>query len=96
MLATSGLDHDVKIWVPSCEDPKFDVKLLQKVCLVLYYRKSRRFQHIFLKLMRQNVVERERDRRNEPEYLDSQMLWYIMSRMRRAARRVSQCERIFV
>jgi len=71
ILATSGLDHDVKIWVPSCEEPKFDVKLLQKT-------------------IRQNNVERERDRRNEPEYLDSQMLWYIMSRMRRAARRAQQ------
>jgi len=71
ILATSGLDHDVKIWVPSCEDPKFDVKQLRK-------------------LMRQNVRERERDQRNEPEFIDSQMLWYIMSRMRRAARRAQQ------
>lgn len=34
ILATSGLDDDIKIWVPSCENEP-DLSKLRKVSLIL-------------------------------------------------------------
>lgn len=39
ILATSGLDCDVKVWAPSCEDPPSlqkieNVPLIEKVCVI--------------------------------------------------------------
>jgi len=46
-----------------------------------------------MQVMKKNAREREEER-NEPEVIDSQMLWLLMHTLRRnAARRVSCCHR---
>ncbi|GAB6027403.1 DDB1- and CUL4-associated factor 8 [Chamberlinius hualienensis] len=67
ILATSGLDDDIKIWVPSCEKPP-KLKGLRSV-------------------MKTNRREREEERRQEPDTIDGQMLWFLMHHLRRNARR---------
>lgn len=36
LLATSGIDHDIKLWTPVLEDPTFDVEAANKVRENLY------------------------------------------------------------
>uniref|UniRef100_A0A915J6R3 DDB1- and CUL4-associated factor 8 n=1 Tax=Romanomermis culicivorax TaxID=13658 RepID=A0A915J6R3_ROMCU len=68
ILATSGLDHDVKIWVPSNECPKFERELLKK-------------------LISSNTRCRDDDRQeSENGFVDADMLWSMISRMRRMRR----------
>jgi len=46
---------------------------------------------VLLQVIKKNAREREEER-NEPEVIDSQMLWLLMHTLRRnAARRVSRC-----
>lgn len=91
-LATSGLDHDVKIWVPSNEDPKYDKKLLSKV--FFYYKtfskRCKIFYRSFLQLVKRNARDREVDRRRDSDMIDSHMLYLLLSRMRRNNRRVTK------
>lgn len=46
VLATSGLDDDIKIWVPSCENEP-DLTALRKVCLKLLGY----FKYIFYEIL---------------------------------------------
>ena len=66
-LATSGLDHDVKIWQPIQHDPTKLDGLKQ--------------------LMRKNRREREEERISEPDMIDGHMMWVLLQRLRRSARR---------
>lgn len=69
LLATSGLDSDVKLWMPTASQPP-SMSTLQRV-------------------IKKNAREREEER-NEPEVIDSQMLWLLMHTLRRnAARRAA-------
>lgn len=50
VLATSGLDDDIKIWVPSCEDPP-DLSNLKSVCIFIHFN---RLAHFVAKGLRRN------------------------------------------
>lgn len=41
LLATSGIDHDIKLWAPICEEAAFDTKMADDVS---------KFYHSLLKL----------------------------------------------
>lgn len=69
MMATSGLDNDVKLWMPTSEEPS-QMKDLAKV-------------------IKKNKKEREMER-SEPDLIDSQMLWFLMHRLRRSAAGVTE------
>lgn len=71
MLATSGLDNDVKLWLPTAEKPS-DMEGLAKV-------------------IKKNKKNRENER-NEPDIIDSEMLWFLMHRLRRSAARFEDDE----
>jgi WD repeat-containing protein 42A len=69
LLATSGLDNDVKFWLPVAQEPA-TLDNLSKV-------------------VKKNQKDRENER-NEPDVIDSQMLWFLMHTLRRnAARRAA-------
>lgn len=36
MLATSGIDHDVKLWAPVGEGSQFDQSLADEVCCLMF------------------------------------------------------------
>lgn len=69
VMATSGLDSDVKIWVPSREEPNSMPELKKTVT--------------------NNMKRRKRDHRLEgsSDFIDGQMLWFLMRQLRRRARR---------
>ncbi|XP_014662843.1 PREDICTED: DDB1- and CUL4-associated factor 8-like [Priapulus caudatus] len=74
VLATSGLDNDIKVWVPSLEEanPMSELKLT----------------------VERNLKRRKRDHRLEgsSDFIDGQMLWFLMRQLRRRARRQAGVE----
>ncbi|XP_033176020.1 DDB1- and CUL4-associated factor 8 isoform X5 [Bombus impatiens] len=72
ILATSGLDCDVKVWAPSCEDPPS----LQKIENVPLIEKCVTF----------NVMSRAQETTTESDAFDSQMLWILLRHLRHTER----------
>ncbi|KAK3107426.1 hypothetical protein FSP39_014342 [Pinctada imbricata] len=72
ILATSGLDHDVKVWVPTEEEPT-QLKNLKKT--IRQNRKERE-------------EERLSEPRALEDMIDGHMLYYLMRQIHRARRRV--------
>lgn len=64
ILATGGLDNDVKLWYPTAEQAT-DLQGLHK-------------------MMSKNRRDRRKEE-SEPELIDSEMLWFLMHRLRRSA-----------
>lgn len=38
ILATSGIDHDIKIWAPILDEPSFDVRMADDVSIAYIFR----------------------------------------------------------
>jgi len=76
VLATSGLDDEVKVWLPTQrqEGPDTDRTLAEEK---LYIEKT----------VARNFSDRESQRNSEPDALDGQMLWVLWRHIRRAERR---------
>jgi len=72
VLATSGLDDDVKIWIPGPELEQESINKRQE-----YIRKT----------IQKNLSDREDQRSSEADPLDGQMLWVLWRHIRRAERR---------
>lgn len=75
VLATSGLDHDVKIWVPSNEDPP----VLKRKCL-------QQLNEVVRKNRRQRRTDQEGGD-GAADMLDQEMFHFIMQHIRRMRER---------
>jgi len=75
ILATSGLDDEVKLWMPnqSTEGPGH-----------CWQREQKEYMQ---KTVQRNLQDRETQRNSEPDPLDGQMLWVLWRHIRRAERR---------
>jgi len=75
VLATSGLDDEVKLWMPlqATAGPGHCWQREQK--------------EYMLKTVQRNLNDRETQRNSEPDPLDGQMLWVLWRHIRRAERR---------
>jgi len=75
VLATSGLDDEVKLWMPlqNTESPGHCWQREQK--------------EYMLNTVQKNLNDRETQRNSEPDPLDGQMLWVLWRHLRRAERR---------
>jgi len=74
VLATSGLDDEVKVWMP------FEETSGPGQC----WQRQKEYMQ---KTVQKNLNERERQRVSEPDPLDGQMLWVLWRHIRRAERR---------
>ncbi|XP_071864572.1 DDB1- and CUL4-associated factor 8-like isoform X7 [Bombus fervidus] len=72
ILATSGLDCDVKVWAPSCEDPP-SFRKIENVPLI----------H---KCVTSNARNRAEETTTESDTFDSQMLWILLRHIRHTER----------
>jgi len=72
VLATSGLDDDVKIWISGPELEQESINKRQE-----YIRRT----------IQKNLSDREDQRSSEADPLDGQMLWVLWRHIRRAERR---------
>jgi len=75
VLATSGLDDEVKLWMP------LQVTAGPGHC---WQREQKEYM---LKTVQRNLNDRETQRNSEPDPLDGQMLWVLWRHIRRAERR---------
>jgi len=75
VLATSGLDDEVKVWLP------LEVTGGPGHC---WQREQKEYM---LKTVQRNLNDRETQRNSEPDPLDGQMLWVLWRHIRRAERR---------
>jgi len=75
VLATSGLDDEVKLWMP------LQVTAGQGHC---WQREQKEYM---LKTVQRNLNDRETQRNSEQDPLDGQMLWVLWRHIRRAERR---------
>jgi len=75
VLATSGLDDEVKIWLPT------QVTAGPGHC---WQREQKEYTQ---KTVHRNLEDREAQRSNEPDPLDGQMLWVLWRHIRRVERR---------
>ncbi|XP_043580889.1 DDB1- and CUL4-associated factor 8-like isoform X1 [Bombus pyrosoma] len=72
ILATSGLDCDVKVWAPSCEDPP-SLQKIENVPLIE-------------KCVTSNAMNRAQETTTESDAFDSQMLWILLRHIRHTER----------
>lgn len=91
VLATSGLDHDVKIWVPSCEEPPsmtnletvisppFLYSFFVNAILDIVY-----LWFLYFQCVSENMKSRERDISREPNPFDGQLLWFLWRHARQS------------
>jgi DDB1- and CUL4-associated factor 8 len=83
ILATSGLDDDVKIWIPSNEDTPALANLKQVIhkqgCRLLENHGKSIFQTVI-----NNTQGRQDERSGTTESFDGQMLWYLWRQIRRS------------
>jgi len=75
VLATSGLDDEVKIWMPD------------QVTAGPGHCWQREHKEYIQKTVQRNLNDRENQRNSEPDPLDGQMLWVLWRHIRRAERR---------
>ncbi|XP_071864563.1 DDB1- and CUL4-associated factor 8-like isoform X2 [Bombus fervidus] len=75
ILATSGLDCDVKVWAPSCEDPP-SFRKIENVPLI----------H---KCVTSNARNRAEETTTESDTFDSQMLWILLRHIRHTERNLN-------
>lgn len=72
ILATSGLDCDVKVWAPSCEDPP-SLRTVESIPLIE-------------KCVASNAMNRAQDTHIESDAFDSQMFWILLRHIRHTER----------
>lgn len=48
LLATSGIDHDIKMWAPVLEETNFDLKMAQDVSILNTDHNSYKFCHRYV------------------------------------------------
>lgn len=90
-MATSGLDHDIKLWAPTAESPT-GLKGLKEVLCSCLLNICAAFLITFTplikdalclpKVMKKNKRERDEDSVRHGDQYDTQLLWFLMRHMR--------------